>query len=153
MLSDSLWIEFIDIDTVIEKNEKMKIKQIVKVKWWNYFRQLESKQLSSMPNNWNYIIATGWWAPCYFDNKEKIKALWNVVWLKASEAHIISHIMKSESSRPSLTWRGVCDEVSTVLKKRTPIYKEIADFTVNIDEISDENIIVQKIIEFINSKI
>jgi shikimate kinase len=57
-----------------------------------------------------------------------------VFWLRATPAAIIARI-GGDSSRPSLTdGKSFTDEVSEVLRRRTPLYREMAHEVIDTDD-------------------
>ena len=51
--------DFVDLDKEIEKEENMKISEIVNLKGWEYFRAKESQVIKKFANTDKKIISTG----------------------------------------------------------------------------------------------
>jgi len=69
-LSKALQLPFIDLDTLIEKNENTSINTIFDTFGENYFREIERKYLLKVFEYETGIIATGGGTPCFFNNME-----------------------------------------------------------------------------------
>ena len=79
-LSQKLNIPFIDLDAQIEKEERMLIKEIFKLRGESTFRKIESHLLKKISEeNEQFVMATGGGAPVFFDNMEAGRVLfWEI---------------------------------------------------------------------------
>ncbi len=103
-LAEMLSLDFIDLDTVIEKEEQREIVEIFKNSGEAYFREIEQKLLKAESNkNENLVIATGGGAPCFFDNMEFMNRNGTTVFLDVPVTMIYQHLLeKGTESRPLL---------------------------------------------------
>ena len=147
-LAKNLNLNFFDTDHIIEELEQMKCSKLVEKHWWDKFRLTEKKALNSLKPNKAQVIATWWWLPFYFDNKQKLKSLWTIIWLKANSKFIKKMISLSseKNKRASLTWDSITNEVDKVLEKRDPIYEELSDITIDVDK-QDWNQVMKSIMK------
>lgn len=95
--------KFIDLDSYIEKKEKLTIPKIFNQKGEIYFRTVEHNYLKSIiKKNDDFVMALGGGTPCYAGNMELILSQKNtvVVYLKASVKTIISRVLLETKKRP-----------------------------------------------------
>lgn len=55
------------------------------------------------------------------------------VYLKCSAETLTARLRADQGDRPSLTGQGTTDEVEVVLKEREPVYRQLADITINAE--------------------
>ncbi len=100
------------------------------------------------------IIATGGGLVLAEANRKWLSAAGPVIWLTARPETIVQRITgdaHSAVSRPALTGRSVTDEVASVLEFRRPIYRDLADFSVETDDSSPESV-AKQIVEWLSSR-
>ncbi len=93
---------FIDLDAIIEQDEKSTVADIFANKGEEYFRKKESRLLRQMKDKNKTIVACGGGTPCFFDNMEWMNANGTTVWLKADPDFIIKNTNKLPGTRPLL---------------------------------------------------
>ena len=124
-----LGLPFVDLDIVIQKQEGMKIEEMVKKYGWDYFRDREHEMLEHLKEFRQSVIATGGGAPVYERNQGLIKSMGIVVWMFATESIIVSRLKKSKAThRPSLTGKDMVEELVEVYRQRKGIYKKMSDW-------------------------
>jgi len=139
--------EIINTDKEIEKKVGP-IRDYVKNNSWEKFRNIESEVIENI-NAENSIIDCG---GGFIERKENIESLKKngiIIWLKAP-SDIIKERIKDDKDRPSLTEeKSFVDEIEEVLEKRNPVYKKAADYEIDTDNKSVEEITneIIKIIE------
>jgi shikimate kinase len=145
LLAQRLGCEWIDADARVEKRAGKTIKQIFEDDGEAAFRDLESDVIEELVQEPNAVLALGGGAIMREQNRRAI-AGGTVVWLTASPETIFERIaadgMTSEQ-RPNLTAFGGLAEITTLLSKRAPIYRDCADFVVatngrTTDEVAEE---------------
>lgn len=102
ILSEKMKIKCIDLDELIESNEKLSIADIFKDKGEIYFRKLEHLEFKKLiDKDENLIISTGGGTPCYSNNHLLLNGD-NVVsiYLKASIELIFERLENNKSERP-----------------------------------------------------
>jgi shikimate kinase len=104
LLSEKSSLEFIDLDSEIEKVEKKSIKSIFLEKGEIYFRKLEHQVFSElMQSNQNVIISTGGGTPCYANNHEYLSQNGVIsIYLKASVETLFGRLKNEKTKRPLL---------------------------------------------------
>ena len=129
-LSKKLRLEFVDIDTIIEKHEGRKIAEIFQIKGEEYFRKIEEKITLSKLNKSNSIISIGGGAFLNKKIREKIKKNSNSFWLNWKIKTILSRISKNRSRPLALKLNN--KDLANLFRKRVKFYK-LSDFKVNCD--------------------
>jgi len=136
-----LGVDFVDTDELVARRAGMSVGAIFRRVGETRFRDLESEAIRSLPAAPPAVFAAGGGAPLREGNRKALSRLGKVVWLRASAGAILARI--AGSGRPSLTALGLGEEVELVLREREPVYGRIADFTVEtdgktIEEVADE---------------
>ena len=149
ILANRLKIKFIDVDKIIEKNEKKTIKQIFEENGEKYFRKLEKKITLKLLKNKNAVVALGGGA--FINNEIRLKVLKTSVsvWLKVSLNKLHKRYRRNDK-RPLLNKKELDKEVRDIYLSRKKIYS-LADFKINCDNISKDKI-VEKILDFYENK-
>ena len=145
LLAKRLKAKFIDVDKVIEKNEKKSIKSIFEERGEKYFRKLERKITLKFLKNKKAVIALGGGAFINKDIREVILKSSKSVWLKVGLNKLIKRY-KNNNRRPLLIKKKSYEDVEKIYLTRKKIYS-LADFKVNCDNM-DKAQIVKKILNF-----
>ena len=145
LLAKRLKAKFIDVDKVIEKNEKKSIKSIFEERGEKYFRKLERKITLKFLKNKKAVIALGGGAFINKDIREVVLKSSKSVWLKVGINKLIKRY-KNNNRRPLLIKKKSYEDVEKIYLTRKKIYS-LADFKVNCDNM-DKAQIVQKILNF-----
>ncbi len=115
------------------------IKDYVKKNGWESFREIESKVIKNINEN-NLIIDCGGGVIEKEKNIENLRKNSIIIWLKTDVATIKDRI-KKDKNRPSLTGtKSAVDEVKQVLTRRLPLYKKAADYVIDTNNKSVEEI-------------
>lgn len=139
LLADKLNLEFVDIDTFIEKKENITISEIFKLKGENYFRQVEKETIQTIFKSQNLVISLGGGA---FENDETRKFLIKnscVLYLKTSPEIIFQRI-KNNNERPLLCGNISVEKITEILSKREKNY-ETASNIITTDNKTPKKII------------
>lgn len=126
-LAGSLMMEHIDLDSYIEKQEKMPIPQIFKEKSEKYFRQAEKNALKTLSQRKGCIVSLGGGT---LANEENIALMGNhchVVLLDTPFEKCYTRIVHSD--RPLVKTKSK-EQLKQLYKQRYPIYKKAAHFSV-----------------------
>ena len=94
--------QFADLDSIIENAEGRTVDQIFSASEEDYFRQIESQTLRSIPHDGNHVIACGGGTPCYKDNMEYMNNTGITVYLKHDAATLVHRLAKAKKVRPLL---------------------------------------------------
>lgn len=142
---------FIDADVFLANQYKTTISEIVETEGWESFRKKESEVLKTLCELKQHVIATGGGVILDHNNVEIMKNNSVIVWLRATPETIRKRIVKDETtkdSRPSLTSKGLLEEIEETLTFRNPLYQDSMDFFIHTDGMEiDEicNTIINKI--------
>jgi len=145
LLAKRLKVKFIDVDKVIEKNEKKSIKRIFDESGEKYFRKLEEKITFKILKNKKAVIALGGGAFINNDIRRKVLKSCISVWLKVNLYKLIKRYRKNDR-RPLLDKKKLDTEVKKIYRIRKKIYS-LANFKINCDNMSKTQII-EKILVF-----
>jgi shikimate kinase len=129
-------IPFIDLDRVIEEQEKQTITDIFENKGESYFRKLEAKILRQFPKDLKAVIAVGGGAPCFYDNIQYMNYLGTSVFLKRSKQRILGRLRQNKDKRPlvaKLNDQELKDFIEQRLASRNSFYEQ-AEFIFDADE-------------------
>jgi 3-phosphoshikimate 1-carboxyvinyltransferase len=127
LIAKKLRYKFIDTDDKIEKQEKMKITEIVKKKSWFHFRKKEKYVVRRVAQKKNVVIATGGGVILDKENVKSLKKSGKIVFLKYDINVLEERLIKSHE-RPALTkHESLKDELEEVWTKRKEKYLDTAD--------------------------
>jgi len=141
----------IDTDKLIEFREKKLISDIFAEHGEAYFRQKETECLNSMFGELgSRILSLGGGTPIKEENREIIKRLGTVIYLKASPDTIYERV-KKDTKRPLLQCANPRKRIEELLTERNPIYESIADIVINVDGKQIQEV-VQEIVETLRNE-
>jgi shikimate kinase len=148
-LAKILNFEFIDSDDEIEKQEKSKIREIVKQKSWFHFRKIEKYVIRRLARKKNVVIATGGGVILDKENVTRLQKNGKIILLTAPIETLEKRI-KNDSNRPSLTkQKNLKDELTELWAKRKEKYKQSADFEFDSEKDLSLNEKAQQIIQLL----
>lgn len=126
----------VDTDTLIVESVGMSVAQIFSQHGENYFRDLETDLISQIHSKdcTKQIISTGGGLPLREQNRERLRKLGYVVWLQASADTVLERTAKS-NHRPLINNENPKEKIETMLAERDPIYADVADLTINTDDL------------------
>jgi len=134
----------VDTDKLIERRQGKKISDIFAEEGEEYFRQLETEMLGELVEKLQYqIISVGGGTPVRKENRELLKKLGTVFYLKASPESIYERV-KHDTNRPLLQCENPLERIRELMEARRDCYEECADYVVDTDKLS-----VDEILEFI----
>ena len=145
LLAKRLKIKFVDVDRIIEKNERKTIKQIFEENGEKYFRKLEKKITLKLLKNKKIVVALGGGAFINDEVRNKVLKTSVSIWLKVSLDKLLKRYRRNDK-RPLLNKKKLDEEVRNIYLSRKKIYS-LADFKINCDNINKAEI-VEKILDF-----
>ena len=145
LLAKRLKIKFVDVDRIIEKNERKTIKQIFDENGETYFRKLEKKITLKLLKNKKIVVALGGGAFINDEIRDKVLKTSVSIWLKVSLDKLHKRYRRNDK-RPLLNKKKIDKEVRNIYLSRKKIYS-LADFKINCDNINKAEI-VEKILDF-----
>ena len=141
LLGEKLTLRSIDIDVIIEQNEKRTVSEIFQNEGEKYFRNIERETIKKNFTNKDLIISLGGGA--FEDQLTQELLLKNstVIYLKTSPNIILERI-KNNTNRPLLRNQMTVEKIQSIILQRQKNY-ELANITIltdnkNTDKIVDE---------------
>ena len=143
IVAKKLNLEFIDIDSSVEKENSMKIKNIFEKKGEAFFREEEEKQTLKYLHEKNCVIALGGGA--FINNALRKEILKNniSVWLDVN-IKTLNRRISFNQKRPLLDTQNHQKKIKKIYAERKPIYK-LANHRIACNNLS-KNDIAEKII-------
>jgi shikimate kinase len=132
LLARKVGCTFIDTDQRICQRKGASIKTIVGKEGWEGFRRCEEEVLRELADATGSVVATGGGAVLHRQVWPELKKNATIVWLMADTAVLMGRIRRDNSdNRPSLSGKGVAEELVQILKEREPLYRDLAHFSVD----------------------
>lgn len=138
---------YVDTDeSIVEKYGK--ISDIFAAYGEEYFRSLETQTVKSLSRRDGLVISTGGGLVLRKENVEALRNGGKIVFLRA-RIDTLAARLQSDTERPLLQGAtSLRERLESMLRIRTPIYESEADFVVDVDEKTPEEI-SEKIVEWI----
>ncbi len=148
-LAKKLGLKFVDVDQLIEKKEKVKIKDIFENKGENYFRKVEKQITLDVLKNKNLLIALGGGAFLNSSIRKEIKNSCISFWLDLN-LKILSTRLKNVRKRPLLDKDDLEGSINRIYSERKKIYSE-SDYRIKIKS-TKANEVIDKIIKLYENR-
>ena len=145
-LSRVLHLPFYDTDTLIEELARKTIQEMVDEMGWGFFREKEREVIKGLAAVTDSVIATGGGALMDQKNAEILKRKGVFVWLTADTETIIGRIKTDTAGvkkRPPFSHADLLQETIKALEERTPVYRRLADFSIDTTEREIDGIVAQ----------
>jgi len=138
LLSETLKLEFKDVDKIIEKETGYKISEIFKNEGESYFRKLEEKITLKLLKLENIIVSLG--GGGFINKNIRTQVLKNHLsfWLNWKDTTLINRIKKSRK-RP-IAFNSNENEIKKIILDRSKIYR-MANFKINCENLSKNQIV------------
>jgi shikimate kinase len=143
-LAHKLDLSFYDTDDLIEAATGRSIGDIVREEGWACFRRIEKEVIGGMVGRGKGVVASGGGSVMDEENAEILKKNGIVIWLFADVETIMQRIYadsRNRGKRPPLSDDDLYRETTDLLEKRLPVYKRLADFSINTAEKSMDQIV------------
>ncbi|MBQ9529359.1 MAG: shikimate kinase, partial [Bacteroidales bacterium] len=136
-----LGLPFIDLDFEIEPG--IAPGEIIRTKGEEVFRQEETEALRCvLERESDCILALGGGTPLREENRELLRRHCRVVWIKASlEQSVFNPEWASLAAQRPLLAGGDRERITSLWESRVPVYESVADYTVETDGKTPEEII------------
>ena len=145
LLAERLSIDFIDMDTEIEKREETTIREIFRVQGESRFRQLEANLIKELSQQDGLVIACGGGAIADPENAETLSKASRMVYLTASIKEIIERT-NQDNSRPLLEVENPDTVAAELYERRKPVYTKYAEVTIDTTGKTPDEV-VEKVLE------
>jgi len=150
-LAEVLNRKLIEMDRLISEKAGMSIPEIIEKYGWTRFREIESEVAEMVSKLRNCVIDTGGGVILRSENVENLKKRGIIILLKA-DIPTISNRIQDDDQRPSLTCnKSFVEEVGEVLKQRTMMYEDAAEFCIDTSKLTLEET-VNRIIRYLKTK-
>ncbi|MFQ5431014.1 MAG: shikimate kinase [Nitrospinota bacterium] len=136
MLAKKLNMDYLDIDTVIEKiysrsgNARLRVRSIYKKYGADYFRRLEGEALKEAANKDSIVLSLGGGTPLNRGFKKAGFKGTRFVYLNVKPSMLYARI-KQKGFPPFIDEKRPRASFDELLAKRTPVYEKIADVKVD----------------------
>lgn len=139
LLGEKLTLRSIDIDVIIEQNEKRTVSEIFQNEGEKYFRNIERETIKKNFMNKDLIISLGGGA--FEDQLTQELLLKNstVIYLKTSPNVILERI-KNNTNRPLLKNQMTVEKIQSIILQRQKNYK-LANITILTDNKNTDKIV------------
>jgi len=142
-LATELAMNFIDLDTVIEKKTGKSISDIFAEQGEPVFREIEMEALREACNNQCSVIACGGGVVLKKENITVINKSAVVVYLWAENATLLQRIRDSRGKRPLLDVKDPASAIEEMVKARITYYEKTADITIDTTGLTVNSIVRQ----------
>lgn len=127
----------LDTDQLIETRAGMRISDIFAVQGEEAFRKTETKTLDALLEETKEsaercVISTGGGLPLREENRERLKKLGRVIYLRIQPETVIERL-KGDTTRPLLAGDRPEEKVRELLSQRSALYEAGADIVVDVD--------------------
>lgn len=137
LIASQLGGRFADADQELEAALGRRISTIFSEDGEDAFREAEEAQIKRLADEPALILATGGGAVLRASNRDRLRRLGMVVWLKAPVKVLAERLGSDKSGeRPALTSAGLIDEIAAMLARREPLYDEVSDVAVETGGLS-----------------
>jgi len=150
-LADKLKAPFYDTDQMIIDRMGKTIKQWAEENGWESFRQEEKAVIRKISSLDCGVIALGGGAVMDPENREILRQKGLIIWLNADIQTFMERMKadpQNQDNRPALSTKDWETEIKEVLTQRSPVYRRLADFSIETDGKT-----VKTIAEELNSRI
>ena len=126
-------MECLSMDEEIVRRAGMSVPEIVEKEGWPGFRDRETQVAEDFAARDNIVIDCGGGVIERPENIEALGTNGRIFWLRAGVDVIVGRI-SDDTQRPALVeGRTFTDEVREVLERRTPMYRNAADWEIETD--------------------
>ena len=132
ILARKLGRKLVEMDELISSRAGLTIPEIVERYGWAKFRDIEEEITDEVAELDNIVNASSGGVVTRKQNITKLKETGVLVWLKASVDTLIERIGQ-DSARPLLVGRTQREDMEIILAERTPLYQKAADFMVDTE--------------------
>jgi len=125
---------FIDSDHKIVENSGKSIAEIVEDQGWEYFRKLEKMTIKQICREKSQVVATGGGVVLDAVNVAAMKKNGILIWLQADAETTRKRMVEdlnTKGQRPALTSKGLLSEIYLSINDRKKYYTNAANFIID----------------------
>lgn len=137
LLAKQLGLDFIDTDLLLQRQEGLRLQQIISLKGLHRFRSAEEQMLLAL-NCESTVIATGGSVIYSEPGMARLKGLGRVIYLNIALPQLTQRIADM-GERGILIAAG--QSFADLYAERTPLYSRYADVEINIDDLGVEEVL------------
>lgn len=128
-------LDFLDTDELIEEQQGRSIREIFASDGEEVFRDMETQALKEMleKKEDGFVISTGGGMAVREENRELLKQLGKVYYLKAEPETVYARI-KGDTKRPLLQCEDPLSRIREMLVHREPAYEAAAHHIISVDD-------------------
>ena len=146
-LSYKMAMTVIDTDKLIEREQQKTISDIFAKDGEEAFRRMETVCLKKLAKQgYGQIISLGGGVPVRRENREILKTLGMVVYLRAKPETIYERV-KNDTSRPLLQCDDPLARIRELMAARESMYEEAADVVIDTDTLTVEQVLTEIVCE------
>ncbi|MHC4179138.1 MAG: shikimate kinase [Planctomycetota bacterium] len=146
LLAGRLGWDWIDADVEIERRVGKSIARIFAEEGEPAFRDIEAEVIAGLCRRDRLVLAAGGGAPMRQESRRAMRDSGKVVWLVARPETILTRMSDDATTpgrRPNLTDRGPLEEITHLLARREPIYRESAHMVVDTEGKTPERLVAE----------
>ncbi len=128
-LSKAIGWQFVDLDQSIEAATGVSVTTIFEIEGEAGFRLREAQTLKKLAQSESRVVATGGGAVLDPVNRVRMSSTGVVVYLHASP-ELLFERTRHDKSRPLLQVADPLARITSLVEKRDPLYREVADIVV-----------------------
>ena len=140
-LAQSLGLRWVDTDALIAKKYG-DISMMFERFGEEYFRTLETEIVEELVQEDGLVISVGGGLVLKAENVSLLTSNGKIVYLRASVETLVKRLT-ADATRPLLKTDGesLTEKIEKILQQRAPIYGALADFTIDVDGKTPEEIV------------
>ncbi|QQD18969.1 shikimate kinase AroK [Spongiibacter nanhainus] len=142
LLADALRSGFYDVDREIEARSGVDIPWIFDMEGESGFRARETSMLRDLSEDRDCVISTGGGAVQQDENRKLMVATGTVIYLRTSVDEQLRRTAK-DRKRPLLQQGDPEETLRRLMAERDPLYREVADYTVETDHRSPKAVALE----------
>lgn len=141
-LAQTLNCDFLDTDELIEQEQNRSISDIFAVDGESAFREMETECLRGLIKKGgdDFVLSVGGGLPIREINRRLLKQLGTVVFLRVS-GEVVYKRLRNDSTRPLLQDKNPRGRIEDLMSARKGYYEAAAEYVVNVDDRSFDDII------------
>lgn len=145
LLGRKLARPWVDTDELIQREQRLTIAEIFEKYGEPRFRKLEFQTVEELARHSKMVVSLGGGAILDPRSRKLIASSGKCVWLQASPETLHRRLQAdgNPQARPALTTSESLQEIKDLLKQRQRLYEACADYTVDTETLTIEQVVEQ----------